>query len=264
MAVFSGAILPSGFLFARVTHPAVLLSRGSPIRDCSNAWVSVPVANPPDPPSAQAAVSTDPGDVRPPCPASAQADVPVANPSGPVDAPAVRDAEMSDEDYVPRSVSEADLSISSMDEAAASGDDEVVTAVLSLSPSGSPRRRRKRRRRTVSSAVPCQLVDMDISVEEVSGHKQFKTFRGVWEDKITWEEFRAGKPLYRVNVIPAEPSPSPTPSLSQSFSATSSTPVPPDSRVPSSFSSNGSVVDSVPTPTPERSRVHYQSRPRFW
>jgi len=117
---------------------------------------------------------------------------------------------------------------------------------------------------TVSSAVPCQLVDMDVSVEEVPGHKQFKTFRGVWEDKLTWEEFRARKPRYRVNVIPAEPSPSPTPSPSQSFSASSSTPVPPVSPVPSSFSSNGSVVDSVPTPTPERPRVYYQTKDRLW
>ena len=215
---------------------------GHHARDCSSAWVPV---NPPGPPLVQATVS----EVRPPCPASAEADVSDANPSE-------QDAEMSDEDYVPPSGSEPDPSISSMDEALASGDDEVVAATLSLSPSGSPRHRRKRRRRLSS------LTEMDVSVEELPGHRQFKTFRAVWEDRVSWEEVRARKPQYRPNVIPAEPSPSPTPSPSQSFSASSSTPVPPVSPVPSSFSSNGSVVDSVPTPTPERPRVRNRPQPR--
>ena len=133
-----------------------------------------------------------------------------------------------------------------MDAMAASGDDEVVLTASPPTSSSSPRRRRKRRRRTVSSAVPCVLVDMDTSEVEVPGHKQLKTFRGVWDDAVSWEELRARKPRYRVTVTLPEPSP-PPPSPSQSISASCPTPVPPVSPVPSTFSSNGSVVDSVPT-----------------
>ena len=110
----------------------------------------------------------------------------------------------------------------------------VVATALSSSQSDSSRRRRKRRRRTVSPAVPCGLADMDTSVGEVPGHSLFKTFRGVWEDKLSWEEFPSRKPCYRVNT-PPEPSPSPAVSPPLSFSASSATPVPPASPVPSSF-----------------------------
>ena len=103
---------------------------------------------------------------------------------------------MTDGEYVPSTDEGSDPS--SMDAVAASGDDEVVLTASPPTSSSSPHRRRKRRRRTVSSTVPCVLVDMDISEVEVPGHKQFKTFRGVWEDVVSWEELRARKPCYRV------------------------------------------------------------------
>ena len=74
---------------------------------------------------------------------------------------------------------------------------------------------------------------MDTSEVEVSVHKQFKTFRGVWEDVVSWEELRARKSRYRVVVTPPEPSSTPTPSPSPSLSVTLPTPVPPVSPVPS-------------------------------
>ena len=171
---------------------------------------------------------------------------------------------MLDGEYVP--FTDEDSNPSSMDAVAASSDDDVVLVVSSASTLGYPRRRRKRRRRTVSSAVPCVLVDMDTSEVEVPGHKQFKTFRGVWEDVVSWEELRSRKSRYRVVVTPHEPSSTPSLSPSQSISASFATPVPPASPFPSTFSSNGSVVDSVPTPTPERPRAssYAFNKPRLW
>ena len=203
-------------------------------------------ANPPGPAPASAAAPADPA-VTPHRSASSG-----AVPPDPVDASAVRDAAMTDGEYVPSTDEDSDPS--SMDAVAASGDDEVVLTASPPTSSSSPRRRRKRRRRTVSSAVPSVLVDMDTSEVEVPGHKQFKTFRGVWDDKVSWEELRARKPRYRVTVTPPEPSSTPSPSPSPSLSASLPTPVPPVSPIPSTFSSNGSVVDSVPTPTPEHPR----------
>ena len=176
-------------------------------------------------------------------------------------APAGQDAEMSDKEYVPSSDEDSDAS--SMDAVPASGDDEVVLAVSPSSPSDSPRRRHKRRCRTVSSAVTPMRVDMETSEVEDPRHSLFKTFRGVWEDKVSWEEVRSVKPRYRVVVTPQEP---PVLFPSQSFSASASTPVPPASPVPSTFSSNGSVVDSVPTPTPVRPRAapYQYPKPRPW
>ena len=129
---------------------------------------------------------------------------------------------MSDGEYVPSS--DADSDASSMDAVAASGDDEVVLAVCTSSTSDLRRRRRKRRRRTVSSAVIPVLVDMDTSAEEVPGHKQFKTFRGIWKYKISWEEVRSRKLRYRVVVTPQEPSSIPALFPSQSFFTSTSTP----------------------------------------
>ena len=126
---------------------------------------------------------------------------------------------------------------------------EVVLAVCTSSTSDFPRRRRKRRRGTVSSAVIIVLVIMDTSAEKVPGQKKFKTFRGVWKDKVSWEEVRSRKLRYRVVVTPQGPSSTPVLFPSQSFSTCASTPVLPASPVPSTFSSNGSVVDSVPAPT---------------
>ena len=239
---------------------------GHHARECTNAWIPaagtapasrVSAANAPGPAPASAAASAD-AVVPPHRPASVEVTTPAAEPPVPSGAPAVDETEMADEDYVPSS--DADSDPSSMDAEAASGDDEVVLAASSGSASGSPRRRRKRRRRTVSSAVPCVLVDMDTSEVEVPGHKQFKTFRGVWEDVVSWEELRSRKPRYRV-VTPREPSSTPAPPPSQPLSASSPTPVPPVSPVPSTFSLDGSVVDSVPTPspTPGRRRGPYAS-----
>ena len=228
---------------------------GHHARECTNAWSSAagaaPVsrgsaANPSGPAPASAAAPADPAVTSHRSASSG------AVPPDPVDASAVRDAAMTDGEYVPSTDEDSDPS--SMDAVAASGDDEVVLTASPPTSSSSPRRRRKRRRRAVSSAVPSVLVDMDTSEVEVPGHKQFKTFRGVWDDKVSWEELRARKPRYRVTVTPPEPSSTPSPSPSPSLSASLPTPVPPASPIPSTFSSNGSVVDSVPTPTPVRPR----------
>ena len=92
---------------------------------------------------------------------------------------------------------------------------------------------------------------MDLSEQESPSHKFFKTFRGVWEDQVSWEEIRASKPRYRVRT-PKVPLSSALSPLSQTFSASFATPVPPVSPTPSSVSSDGSVVYSVRTPTPGR------------
>ena len=188
----------------------------------------------------------------------------VADPPAPSDASAVGEVEMPNGKYVPSTDDDSDPS--SMDAVAASGDDEVVLAVSAASTSGSPRRRRKRRRRTVSSAVPCVLVDMDTSEVEVPGHKQFKTFRGVWEDVVSWEELRSRKSRYRVVVTPHEPSSTPSHSLPSLFLLLLLLRY---LRLPlfhPLFFSNGSVVDSVPTPTPERPRAssYAFNKPRLW
>ena len=236
---------------------------GHHARACTNAWAPaapasavtsapVSVAVPPGPPPAPAAVSADAVDSPPP-PAPAVDDISVADPSGPVAASAAQESEMSDADYLPQSGVESDDS-TSMDEVVASGDEEVVAAAPSSSASGSPRLRRKRRRRTVSPAVPSVVVDMDTSVEEAPGHCHFKTFRVVWEDRFSWEMIRSRKPRYKRVKPPPEPPSSPSLFPSQDLSASSSTPVPPATPVPSSVSSDGSVVDSVQSPSPGRRR----------
>ena len=88
---------------------------------------------------------------------------------------------------------------------------------------------------------------MDLSVEERPGHRHFKTFRWMWEDRFSWEEYCARKPRYRVRTHKEPPSPAPSPP-SQTFSASSATPVPPASPAPSSISSGGSVAGSVLSP----------------
>ena len=240
---------------------------GHHARACTNAWApaapagavsSAPasVAAPPGPPPAPVAVSADAVD-SPPHPAAAvdvaSPDVSVASPSGSVAASAVEESEMSDADYLPQSGVESDDS-ASMDEVVASGDDEVVAAAPLSSLSDSPRLRRKRQRRTVSPAVP-ELVEMDTSVEEVPGHSYFRTFRGVWDDRFSWEINCFRKPRYK-RVVTPKPEPPSSPSLfpSQDLSASSSTPVPPATPVPSSVSSDGSGVDSVKSPSPGRRR----------
>ena len=245
---------------------------GHHAQECSNAWVPAAgatpashgsAANPSGPAPASAAADAVP-DPPPRHSASAEASVPVADPPNSGGVPAGQDAEMSDEEYVPSLDEDSDAS--SMDDVPASGDDEVVLAVSSSSPSGSPRRRRKRRRRTVSSAVAPVLVDMDTSEVEVPNRQFFRSFRGVWEDKVCWEEVRSIRPHYRAKVTPQEPPSTPVLFPFQSFSASASTPVPPASPVPSTFSSNGSVVDSVPTPTPGRPRAapppHWKPHPK--
>ena len=246
---------------------------GHHARSCRNAWAAPRPAAPaapapaaPAPPAAPVAptgvsVTDPPGAAVAPAAAVLETSDAECVPGAP---PAGQDAEMSDVEYVPSSDEDSDAS--SMDAVPASGDDEVVLAVSPSSPSDSPRRRRKRRRRTVSSAVTPVLVDMDISEVEVPCHKLFKTFRGVWDDKVSWEEVRSSRPRYRAVVTPQEPPSTPVLFPSQSLSASTSTPVPPASPVPSSFSSNGSVVDSVPTPTPVRPRAapYHYNKPRPW
>lgn len=114
---------------------------------------------------------------------------------------------MADGEYVPSS--DEDRDPSSMD--------AVVFTASPPTSSSSPRQRRKRRCCTVSSAVPCVLVYMDTSEVKVLGHKQCKTFRGVWEDVVSWEEHRARKPHYGVTVTLPEPSSTPSPNLLSLF-----------------------------------------------
>ena len=71
-------------------------------------------------------------------------------------------------------------------------------------------------------------------------------FSELWDDKLTWEEIRSGKLRPWGDRACQEP-PSPVLFPSQSCSSVS-TPVPPESPVPSTASSGGSVVASVVTP----------------
>ena len=121
---------------------------------------------------------------------------------------------MSDEKYVPPAGADSDVS-SDEDEdlaggdALVSGDEEVIATAVSSSTSDSPRHRRKIRRCTVSPAVPVvkkRLPGMDLSDLESPSHKYFKTFRGVWEDKVSGEEIRASRPRYRVRTPKVPPS----------------------------------------------------------
>ena len=238
---------------------------GHHARDCTSAWApaadAVPGApRPPHPAEASAEAVAVRVDAVPPRPVPAVDPVPPSVPRSPVDASDVRDTEMSDEEYVPPADADSDVSLDEDEDSAgsefalASGDEVVVGTAVSSSASDSPRHRRKIRRCTVSPAVPVvkkRLPGMDLSEQESPGHKFFKTFRGVWKDQLSWEEIRASKARYRVRTPMVPPSPAlSTPS--QTFSASSATPVPPVSPTPSSFSSDGSVVDSVRTPTPGR------------
>ena len=232
---------------------AAVVRPGHHARECSSAWV--PAAG--DAPGTAAfstfnshgsAVVWDAADavsgvIPSPWPGSAKVAVSTADPPGSVDVSVVHAAKMTDGKYVPSS--DADSDPSSMDDVAESGDDEVVVAASSPSPSVASCRRRKRTRCTASPAVPSTLLDLDASAVEVPGHKQFKTFRGVREGKVSWEQLRSGKLRYRLIIAPPQPSFTPDLFSSQSFSAFSATPVPPASLAPFSFSFNGSVVDFV-------------------
>lgn len=189
-------------------------------RECRDAWA----APRPDAPAADA--SADAGSREPPASS--------AVPSG---SASVEDA--MDEDYVPPTGGDVD---SEFEAEMLSGDEEVIAAAP---PPLSPRRRRKRKHRAESPAQKCfrESVDMDTSTDKGPNHRLFRTFREVWEDKLTWEEIRARK-------CRADPSvsqePSSTPELfSEPSSDSDCTPVPPETPDPSPFSSDGSVVDSV-------------------
>ena len=124
-----------------------------------------------------------------------------------------------------------------------------------LAPSQPPtprsrRLRRKRMRRAVSPTLPLEPVDMDLSVEKGPNHRLFKTFREVWDDKLSWEEIRARKLRLRVSISSQDPSSTPVLFPSPSSSPSLSTPVAQATPVPSPFSSDGSIVDSVRSPTP--------------
>lgn len=228
---------------------------GHHARDCSSAWAPAAdaapgAARPPRAADASADAPAVHADAVPPRPAPAVDPVPPEGPPTPEDVAADQEAEMPDEEFVPSASaesddpSEEDEDLASEDDALASGDEEVIVSAVSTSTSDSPHRRRKFRRCTGPPAVPDVLVDMDLSVEEGPCHKLRKTFRGVWDDKASWEEIRALKPRYRARTPKVPPSPaSSTPS--QTFSASSATPVPPASPAPSSVSSGGSVVGSV-------------------
>ena len=97
---------------------------------------------PPRPAEASAEAATVRDDALPPRPAPAVDPVPPSNPPNPVDALAVREAEMSDGEYVRPAGAESDVS-SDEDEDLASGDEEVIVAAVSSSTSDSPRHRRK-------------------------------------------------------------------------------------------------------------------------
>ena len=218
-------------------------------RDCTNAWAPAADAapgavGPPRPAKASAEAATVREDAVPPRPAPAVDPVPPSDPPNPVDALAVREVEMSDGEYVPPAGAESDVS-SDEDEDLASGDEEVIVAAVSSSTSDSPRHRRKIRHSIVSPTAPDVLVGVDLSVQEGPSHKYFKTFRGVWEDKVCWEEIRASKRRYRFRTPKGPPSSALSPP-SQTFSASSATPVPLASPIPSSVSSDGSIVDSIP------------------
>ena len=202
---------------------------GHHARSCRNAWA-------PPRPAAPAAPA-------PPAAPVAPTDVSVADPPGAAVASAAADLEMSDEEFVP-APSDVDSDALSMDEMA-SGDEEVVRAASQLSPPRSPRRRRKRKRRAVSSRSPPESVDIDLSAEEGPSHRLFKTYREVWDDKLSWEEIRARKLRLRVSIPSQDPSSTPVLFPSPSPSPSLSTPVAQATPVPSPFSSDGSIVDSV-------------------
>ena len=210
------------------------LQPGHQARSCRNAWA----APRPAAPAASA----------PPAAPVAPTDVSNADPSGAAVASAAADSEMSDVEYVPAQ-SEADSDALSMVEDA-SGDEAVVRAASQLSPPRSPRRRHKRRRRAVSSHSLPEPVDMDLSIEEGPSHRLFKTFREVWDDKLSWEEIRARKLRLRASIASPEPSSTPVLFPSPSSSPSLPTPVPQATPAPSPFSSDGSIVDSVRIPTP--------------
>ena len=206
---------------------------GHHAHSCRNAWAAPR-------PAAQAAPA-------PPAAPVASTDVSVADLPGAAVASAAADLEMSDVEYVPAQ-SDVDSDALSMDEMASG--DEVVRAALQLSPPRSPRRRCKRKRHAVSSRSLPKPVDLDLSVEEGPSHRLFKTFREVWDDKLSWEEIRARKLRLRVSIPSQDPSSTPVLFPSPSPSSSLSTPVAQATPVPSSFPSDGSIVDSVRSPTP--------------
>ena len=118
------------------------------------------------------------------------------------------------------------------------------------------RRKRKRRGQGPPRPAPGRVPEpgtMDLSLEEPSDARLLHTFREVWEDTLTWEEIRARK----VDMSGFDPSqvPASTPVLfseTQSDVSSSSPTLLLDSPVPSTFSSDGSVVASVAmTPVPD-------------
>ena len=224
-------------------------------RECRNAWANLSTsvrrpAAPAAPAPAAAPAAADPS-AAPDAPASAAA--PVAGSSGTPPAKsetamAVSDDEESDMDYIPGEDEEAHLSDSPE---FASGDEEVVAAAPTTP---SPRRpRRKRKRRGQGPPAPAPVLDpesgvMDLSSKEPSDARLLHTFREVWEDTLSWEEIRARK----VDMSGFDPSQVPCNTLKLFYetqpdlSSSSPTPVPLDSPVPSTFSSDGSIVATMP------------------
>ena len=104
-------------------------------------------------------------------------------------------------------------------------------------------------------SVPLQYPDpsvcfeesvMDLDVDSGPNIRLYRTFRGVWKDVTSWEELRARKDVYAV--LSSQDLSSSSVLFPPPAAFSSSTPVSLDTPVPSSFSSDGSVVASVLLP----------------
>ena len=139
--------------------------------------------------------------------------------------PPLPEDDPADTDFNPDAEFESEDS-SEMEPEFPSGDERVVVAASN--PSCSPRRLKKRKRKCRRAGPD----DMDVN-EEYPDTCFFRTFREVWSDDLTWEEIRANKfRLWGPRELPSQvPSSHVTPA--------------PVSPVPSSFSSDESVVATV-------------------
>ena len=257
---------------------------GHHARHCTNAWVAAPqtsgAARPPPSTPAEADVPAEadsPAVVDTPAEADAPAeavsteadvpvvtDVPAADPPGPVDAPAVQDAEMSDLEYLPQSGVESDDS-ASMEEVMASGDDEVVAAALSPGLSDSPRLGRKRGAARFRPPSPVWLltwtprsmrflVTATLKPSVESGKTGFPG-RFIVPGNLVIKGLKLQSLCHPLLLFFSPP---------KIFLLLLLLRVPPATPVPSSVSSDGSVVDSVKSPSPGRRRSSYDYYDKLW
>ncbi|KAJ7360275.1 hypothetical protein OS493_016905 [Desmophyllum pertusum] len=239
---------------------------GHVARECRNAWASrsTSVRRPAAPAAPAPAAAPDAAAVPPVAPVvPAPAVAPVAAADPPVTPPVKETAmavsddddieDASDMDYIPGNEEEAYVSACSTGEFA-SGDE--VAAAPSATPSPKRSRRKHKRRgqgppRPAPGPVP-EPGAMDLSSEDSPDARPIHTYREVWKDTLTWEEIRARK----VDLSRFVPSREPPGTLVLFYETplptSSSTPVPLDSPVPSSVSSDGSIVASLAvTPVPD-------------